>query len=34
MPLTMNTDGRLAKPGVLCDACGKDINEAADGSAQ
>jgi len=34
MPLTMNTDGQRAKPGVICDACGKPITEARDGNAQ
>ncbi len=34
MPLTMNTDGRRARPGVICDVCGKDIKNARDGNAQ
>jgi YHS domain-containing protein len=30
----MNTDGRLAKPGVICDVCGKDIEDVRNGNAQ
>jgi hypothetical protein len=34
MPLTMNTDGRISMPGVICDVCGKGIEDARNGNAQ
>jgi hypothetical protein len=34
MPLTMNCDGRRARPGIICDFCLKDIKDVKDGNAQ